>query len=234
MSLFRKLPASAKEGGRIIPRRRVGVGKARGDGCSVMCEAQCFSKSLRDGAGQPLRLRGSLLKKGGSKTAPSIRSSFTMGRRNWQSRWFTLDAENGELRYYEDATMRATKGLVRLRPNSELRTPTKDLRGKHGRGATDDTRYYFEITNCEDEKHLVRSDPFAMRAHSQLEFDQWVASVGLAVRIARGESPHAAWPEPAAPEAAPPTPVEDPGIYKELSRALARRGTADSARARRP
>ena len=96
-----------------------------------------------------------------------------------------LDAENGELRYYEDATMRATKGLVRFRPNSELRTPTKDLRGKHGRGATDDTAYYFEVTNCEDEKHLVRSDPFAMRAHSQLEFDQWVASVGLAVRIAR-------------------------------------------------
>lgn len=137
-----------------------------------MSEAQCFSKSLRDAAGQPLRLRGSLLKKGGSKTAPSIRSSFTMGRRNWQSRWFTLDAENGELRYYEDATMRATKGLVRFRPNSELRTPTKDLRGKHGRGATDDTAYYFEVTNCEDEKHLVRSDPFAMRAHSQLEFDQ--------------------------------------------------------------
>ncbi|KAJ1456977.1 hypothetical protein M885DRAFT_438904, partial [Pelagophyceae sp. CCMP2097] len=124
------------------------------------------------------RTCGMLLKKGGSK---GLRLSLTgvAHRRNWQRRWFQLDIEHGELRYYRDATLAKHKGTVRLDATSVIKVPdVVELRGRH-RPKLDEELNYFELHGvCDHEGHL-RPRPFSMRAAKGNELLEWLHALKL-------------------------------------------------------
>lgn len=144
-------------------------------------QREYFSVTLKDDFGRPLRTRGEMLKKGGSR---SVRSSFS-GRRNWQERFFTLDIDRGELRYFEDSSMSLQKGLVQLTPDTTVQASTPNLKGKHGRAATEDELNYFELTNCKDDKGVLRDGAFQLRARTPAELDEWTTSLNFSLRLVR-------------------------------------------------
>jgi hypothetical protein len=76
--------------------------------------------------GRVLRVRGSLLKKGGSKTPQllsalaSLRLPAAGARRNWNARDFLLDFEKGVLEYFEKGQL---KGAVKLNARTTVTQP---------------------------------------------------------------------------------------------------------------
>lgn len=144
-----------------------------------------FSKTLKDAFGRPLRTRGVLLKKGGSRTSTTGRASFSAGRRNWQHRFFSFDVDRGELRYYEDATMANQKGLVQLTPETTIGLSTPLLKGKHARNFAEDELHYFELTSCRDDRGILRDGPFQIRAQTAQELEEWTTSLQFSLEVLR-------------------------------------------------
>ncbi|KAJ1449878.1 hypothetical protein M885DRAFT_534143 [Pelagophyceae sp. CCMP2097] len=138
-----------------------------------------YSRTLVDDRKRPLRVRGELLKKGGSKSGLGAFQT----RRNWQARWFALDVDLGELRYYEDAALRNMKGLVQLTAETQLEEPAPTLKGKHARTSLVEELFYFELTMCKDEKGSVRPGNFQARAKSQPEMDEWRIALIFSIRL---------------------------------------------------
>ncbi|KAJ8599501.1 hypothetical protein CTAYLR_007312 [Chrysophaeum taylorii] len=142
---------------------------------------ECFSRTLKDEFGRPLRTRGEMLKKGGSR---NVRASLS-GRRNWQERYFSLDIDRGELRYFEDASMGAQKGLVQLTAETQIQRSAPNLKGKHGRGVEEQELHYFELTACKDDRGVLREGPFQVRARSAQELEEWQASIDFSLQLVR-------------------------------------------------
>lgn len=134
------------------------------------------------------RTTGSMLKKGGGKSRLGenlVQSK--LHRRNWQQRWFVLDVEAGELRYYKDATLARYKGCVRLTAESSIKIPdTVHLRGRH-RPTKDRSLNYFEIHDTMDEKGRARRRPFSLRAPSGEELVEWLRSLHSCLLMLRRE-----------------------------------------------
>ena len=129
-----------------------------------------YSKTLTDKTGRALRTRGELLKKGGSK------GGF---RRNWQARYFILDVDRGELRYFEDAACMQPKGLVQLTVDTVLKFEAPDYRGK-GKNAA----HYLELSATKDDKGQPR-ESFQVRAANSAALDEWTASLDFTLQILR-------------------------------------------------
>ena len=171
----------------------------------------------------PLRVRGPLLKKGGSRgsvaglRAAGRRLSFGT-RRNWSERTFTLDFAKGELAYRDDAG--ALKGVVKLTAETTVATPASvSLRGRTAAALPDDAEpLYFEIADALDGDGAPR-DHFAVRALAKRDFGEWILSIKECV---------AALQESAAP---PPPRVAGEDAYElsdeEFEMAVPRRLTDD-------
>lgn len=138
------------------------------------------------------RTTGSMLKKGGGKSRIGENLvQAKLHRRNWQQRWFVLDIEAGELRYYKDATLARYKGCVRLTAESSIKIPdTVHLRGRH-RPTKDRSLNYFEIHDAMDEKGRARQRPFSMRAPSGEELVEWLRSLHSCLLMLRREEERA-------------------------------------------
>lgn len=120
-----------------------------------------FSRTVKDDFGRALRTRGELSKKGGSRSS-------LVGRRNWQMRFFSLDLDRGELRYFENSTMSCQKGLVQLTPCSQVKEDGLSL----------------ELKACLDDKGAAR-DTFCVKAKSPQEVEEWVTSLRFSLKIVR-------------------------------------------------
>lgn len=171
----------------------------------------------------PLRVRGPLLKKGGSRgsvaglRAAGRRLSFGT-RRNWSERTFSLDFAKGELAYRDDAG--ALKGVVKLTAKTTVATPASvSLRGRTAAALPDDAEpLYFEIADALDGDGAPR-DHFAVRALAKRDFGEWILSIKECVASLQ-------------PSAAPPPPrVAGEDAYElsdeEFEMAVPRRLTDD-------
>jgi len=171
---------------------------------------------VRSDEGAPLRVRGPLLKKGGSrggvfskKKTASLRGIAPGGRRNWSERRFELDVDTGTLAYYvggdaadDDDENTATRthrrnaktprGVVRLRPESRVVAPGEvRLRGRHAdplKAGSQDDPLYFELHHTLDATGRPRG-VFAMRALHRRAFDEWLAALRCCVRRLNDELP---------------------------------------------
>ncbi|KAJ8605434.1 hypothetical protein CTAYLR_003312 [Chrysophaeum taylorii] len=121
-----------------------------------------FSWAFRGEDGRPLRTRGEMLKKGGSRN----RASFA--GRKWQKRFFALDIDRTELRYYDDAAMAAQKGVVQLTPETQIQD----------KGPRD-----FQLTACKDDRGVMREGPVELRARDSDEKDEWTTSIAFSLNL---------------------------------------------------
>lgn len=129
------------------------------------------------GTGDPFITSGTLLKKGGG--------SSIFSRRNWTSRYFILDRDKGELRYYDDANKKNERGAIQLMKDTTVDIAAANLKGKHGRSAkaSNQEPFYFVLNPVKDlHTRALRPSPFAIRAASQSEFDGWIKSFKDAIR----------------------------------------------------
>ena len=160
-----------------------------------------YSAEHKDGEGY-LRVRGKLLKKGGSRRgsaggggevggAPSGRPARTpstvvaslFGRRNWSDRYFSLDIDAGVWSYFSDEALTKRAGVVRLVPGA-TRVIIPDevrLRGRHAPSDASEALNYFEVHPTVDETGEERSAPFVARAPSEREFEEWIRSLRFAL-----------------------------------------------------
>ena len=137
----------------------------------------------------PLRVRGALLKKGGSRQSVAgikqagRRLSFGT-RRNWSRRDFFLNFARAELEYRDEGG--ALKGTVKLTPASEVRKPgAVSMRGTHAAALADDAEpLYFEVSDTVDEAGAPR-DFFAIRALAKRDFAEWILSLKECVAALR-------------------------------------------------
>lgn len=166
-----------------------------------------YSAVMRSEHGSPLRVSGTLVKKGGSRRSK---------RRNWNTRHFELSENNEEemlLRYYDDR--RKLKGVVKLQPQSFVHAPDQvTLRGRHSqklRDGIEQDPLYFELIDTLDEKGR-RRDTFSLRANSKREFDEWLVALRTSIaHLAEPRSPKdqvfpmtmTSWKSPSTNAAAP-------------------------------
>ena len=148
-----------------------------------------------------LRVQGVLLKKGGSRRGSSsdaaggVKSpprgsgvgSFLFGRRNWSERHFSLDIDAGTWTYCSDVAMTKVAGVVTLIPGrTKVNVPDEvRLRGRHAPANTDEALNYFEVHPTLDGDGAERELPFAVRAPSAREFEEWIRSLQYALAKAR-------------------------------------------------
>ena len=148
-----------------------------------------------------LRVQGVLLKKGGSRRGSSsdaaggVKSpprgsgvgSFLFGRRNWSERHFSLDIDAGTWTYCSDAAMTKVAGVVTLIPGrTKVNVPDEvRLRGRHAPANTDEALNYFEVHPTLDGDGAERELPFAVRAPSAREFEEWIRALQYALAKAR-------------------------------------------------
>ena len=148
-----------------------------------------------------LRVQGVLLKKGGSRRGSSsdaaggVKSpprgsgvgSFLFGRRNWSERHFSLDIDAGTWTYCSDAAMTRVAGVVTLIPGrTKVNVPDEvRLRGRHAPANTDEALNYFEVHPTLDGDGAERELPFAVRAPSAREFEEWIRALQYALAKAR-------------------------------------------------
>ncbi|KAJ8603376.1 hypothetical protein CTAYLR_004277 [Chrysophaeum taylorii] len=125
----------------------------------------------KDEEGAAVRVTGGLLKKGGSRG----------GRRNWSKRWFVLEPRGGRFRYYEDPKLLREAGVVVLLAESEIVVRDPLLKGRHAPSGGEDS-YYFELHKVTDATGRPRPFPFALRAFTQVEYDDWLRSLSFCVR----------------------------------------------------
>ncbi|KAJ1448700.1 hypothetical protein M885DRAFT_623205 [Pelagophyceae sp. CCMP2097] len=194
-------------------------------------------------SGEFVRVRGSLLKKGGSR-APLVTAFAALcrpaagTRRNWNAREFVLNFEKGTLEYFEKGVL---KGAVKLNARTTVTAPDAVLlRGQSKPSDEAADPLYFELHDTHDADGLPRAVPFSMRAPTRREFDEWVLSIracvagSSAVRcthaVAGGsrrqppprpsfEDPHAVpTPSPEPAQRAAPQPRTSPAAFQDVER----------------
>lgn len=139
-----------------------------------------YSTLARDEEGY-LRVKGQLLKKGGSKRGSAQDSRFleSLGlanRRNWSERWFWADLEAGTVYYYLDEHLRREAGLVKFVPGETIVHVPEEvrLRGRHAPRNEYDAVNYIELIHTSDDVGNIRQEPFAVRAKTTDEFEDWL------------------------------------------------------------
>mmetsp|Transcript_20092 Transcript_20092/g.62145 ORF Transcript_20092/g.62145 Transcript_20092/m.62145 type:complete len:498 (+) Transcript_20092:59-1552(+) len=135
------------------------------------------------------RTTGYMLKKGGGKSrvGESLVQS-QLHRRNWCRRFFVLDVEAGELKYYKDATLLQYKGTVRILATSSVHIPDAvHLRGRHRPGKRESVNY-FELRDVHDDEGRLRHRPFALRAPSAKELIQWLRTLEVCLSLIRRDA----------------------------------------------
>mmetsp|Transcript_12597 Transcript_12597/g.41297 ORF Transcript_12597/g.41297 Transcript_12597/m.41297 type:complete len:290 (-) Transcript_12597:589-1458(-) len=139
-----------------------------------------YSMECRDGEGY-LRVSGRLLKKGGSRRKNSLQG--LQYRRNWSDRWFHMDLIESTLRYYFDEEMEQLAGEVRFIPAKTTVTIPNDVRltGRHApkEGQPVD---YMELVGTADATGAERTVPFALRAATLMEFNEWQRTFAYAIK----------------------------------------------------
>jgi len=133
-----------------------------------------YSTECRDDEGV-LRVSGRLLKKGGSRRSSQTQMLEALQyRRNWNERWFFMDLADSTLRYYVDPEMRYLAGEVRFLPGRTKVLVPRDVKltGKHAPkdGSPVD---YMELVGTSDATGKERTVPFALRANTLTEFNEW-------------------------------------------------------------
>lgn len=189
------------------------------DGWEYSSPGGCYSTVARDAEGF-LRIKGLLLKKGGSrrgseqlKRRPSLKESLGLAnRRNWKDRWFSVDVDMGVVYYFHDEALQKAAGVVRfVRGKTTLNVPTEvTLRGRHA-PANEEPSYYLELWSTADDVGNERLEPFAVRAKSESEYDEWLRTFRFLVGASEG-SPGPKWAKPPGeiqPHQKPPPPDDD-------------------------
>ena len=164
----------------------------------------CYSCDHRDSEGH-LRMKGALLKKGGSKhmrrtdrNSGDRTPTRFFGRRNWSDRSFFLDMESCTWSYYKDDAYENLAGVVCLLATSSIVVPEEvRLRGRHAPSDPTETLNYFEVHNTTDAQGAPR-DSFVVRAPSPREFEDWLRALRWALAKLRRGSTSTAPVRPAA------------------------------------
>lgn len=186
-----------------------------------------YSTVFRDEEGW-LRIKGLLLKKGGSRrgTERSLGKNGTMclvtNRRNWSERWFSV--EQGSLYYYFDEELTRPAGVVKFTSKSLVHVPEEvSLRGRHAPASELEAVNYLELLFTMDDVGNERLEPFAIRAKTTEEFREWIRTFQFCVRAAddgaceRLSSPR--WDRPVSIEHKQEQPeVDEPPIFREENR----------------
>uniref|UniRef100_A0A7S3NJX3 PH domain-containing protein n=1 Tax=Aureoumbra lagunensis TaxID=44058 RepID=A0A7S3NJX3_9STRA len=143
-----------------------------------------YSTEFCDESGKPLRIKGLLLKKGGSRKAIiNINGGYLNRRRNWSLRWFYLDLNSASLRYFIDEDMERKVGEIRFLPGAFVQVPHEvKLRGRHAPRRHNAPVYYLELHRTADAFGKERAIPFALRATSHDEFNDWIKSLTYCVK----------------------------------------------------
>ncbi|KAH8049375.1 serine/threonine kinase [Aureococcus anophagefferens] len=138
------------------------------DDASDLLSASVFSSHWYDEHQKPLRVKGVLVKKDGSRRR-SLTKVLT-GRATWSERHFFLDVAAGKLSYFYDAGLARRAGVVRLEPFVSAARPV---------GGPD---HEFEILHSRDEGGAARDGGFLLRAPSAGIMGEWLESLRRSVR----------------------------------------------------
>lgn len=138
------------------------------DDASDLLSASVFSSHWYDEHQKPLRVKGVLVKKDGSRRR-SLTKVLT-GRATWSERHFFLDVAAGKLSYFYDAGLARRAGVVRLEPFVSAARPL---------GGPD---HEFEILHSRDEGGAARDGGFLLRAPSAGIMGEWLESLRRSVR----------------------------------------------------
>ena len=138
------------------------------DDASDLLSASVFSSHWYGEDRKPLRVKGVLVKKDGSRRR-SLTKVLT-GRATWSERHFFLDVAAGKLSYFYDAGLARRAGVVRLEPFVSAARPL---------GGPD---HEFEILHSRDEGGAARDGGFLLRAPSAGIMGEWLESLRRSVR----------------------------------------------------
>ncbi|KAJ8610181.1 hypothetical protein CTAYLR_008747 [Chrysophaeum taylorii] len=153
-----------------------------------------FSTVARDEQGY-LRVKGLLLKKGGSRRGSepgspksrrrgSLRSTLgLLNRRNWNERWFYADLESCTMYYFFDEALSREAGVVKFTKRTSVHIPSAvRLRGRHAPTNEFESANYLELLHTADDVGNERLEAFAVRAKTTDEYDDWIRTFNHCVR----------------------------------------------------